>query len=46
MSFWTRRRDQFYEASSTDLALSCAMWMGLGRMLRTRDIGQACVITL
>ncbi len=31
---------------STDLALSCAMWLGMGRMLRTLDIGQACKITL
>ena len=30
----------------TDLALSCAMWLGMGRMLRTLDIGQSCKITL
>ena len=29
-----------------DLALSCALWVGMGRMLRTLDIGQACKLTL
>jgi hypothetical protein len=26
--------------------MSCALWVGMGRMLRTLDIGQACKLTL
>jgi hypothetical protein len=26
--------------------MSCAMWLGMGRMLRTLDVGQACQLTL
>ncbi|KAA0093986.1 carboxymuconolactone decarboxylase family protein [Mycolicibacterium sp. P1-18] len=44
--FWERCNDQFSPELLTDLALSCAMWLGMGRMLRTLDIGQACKITL
>ena len=44
--FWQRARQQFDAELLTDLALSCAMWLGMGRMLRTLDIGQACKITL
>jgi alkylhydroperoxidase family enzyme len=44
--FWARCREQFSDELLTDLALSCAMWIGMGRMLRTLDIGQACRITL
>lgn len=44
--FWARAREHFDDALLTDLALSCAMWLGMGRMLRTLDIGQACRITL
>lgn len=44
--FWARARAQFDDELMTDLALSCAMWLGMGRMLRTLDIGQACKITL
>jgi alkylhydroperoxidase family enzyme len=44
--FWTRCSEQFDDELLTDLALSCAMWLGMGRMLRTLDIGQACTITL
>jgi len=29
-----------------DLALSCALWVGMGRTLRTLDIGQTCQLTL
>jgi len=29
-----------------DLALSCALWIGMGRVLRTLDIGQTCKLTL
>ena len=38
--------EQFDDELLTDLALSCAMWLGMGRMLRTLDIGQTCKITL
>ncbi|HKV20554.1 MAG TPA: carboxymuconolactone decarboxylase family protein [Mycobacterium sp.] len=44
--FWDRARDHFSDELMTDLALSCAMWLGMGRMLRTLDIGQSCKITL
>ena len=44
--FWDRCRAEFSDELLTDLALSCAMWLGMGRMLRTLDIGQSCKITL
>ena len=44
--FWRRCREHFSDELLADLALSCAMWVGMGRMLRTLDIGQACRITL
>jgi len=44
--FWDRADAQFDHDLLADLALSCAMWLGMGRMLRTLDIGQACKITL
>lgn len=44
--FWERAGGQFDAELLTDLALSCAMWLGMGRMLRTLDIGQTCKITL
>lgn len=44
--FWARCRQHFSDELLADLALSCAMWLGMGRMLRTLDIGQACKITL
>ena len=45
-AFWTRCRDHFSDELLADLTLSCAMWVGMGRMLRTLDIGQACRLTL
>jgi AhpD family alkylhydroperoxidase len=44
--FWARAGQHFDDEVMTDLALSCAMWLGMGRVLRTLDIGQACRITL
>ncbi|EHI10973.1 carboxymuconolactone decarboxylase family protein [Mycolicibacterium thermoresistibile] len=44
--FWARCAEHFDAELLTDLALSCAMWLGMGRMLRTLDIGQACKLTL
>ena len=44
--FWQRASEQFDPELLADLALSCAMWLGMGRMLRTLDIGQTCTITL
>jgi alkylhydroperoxidase family enzyme len=44
--FWARCGEHFDDELLTDLALSCAMWLGMGRMLRTLDIGQTCKITL
>lgn len=44
--FWARASEHFSDELLTDLAISCAMWVGMGRMLRTLDIGQSCKITL
>lgn len=44
--FWDRAAEHFSDELLTDLAISCAMWVGMGRMLRTLDIGQSCKITL
>ena len=44
--FWERAAPHFSDELMTDLAISCAMWVGMGRMLRTLDIGQSCKITL
>ena len=44
--FWSRAGEHLSDELLTDLALSCAMWLGVGRVLRTLDIGQACRITL
>ena len=44
--FWERARAHLSDELLTDLAISCAMWVGMGRMLRTLDIGQSCKITL
>ncbi|MBU9765227.1 carboxymuconolactone decarboxylase family protein [Mycobacterium sp. TNTM28] len=44
--FWERAAAHFDAELLTDLALSCAMWLGMGRMLRTLDIGQSCKLTL
>lgn len=44
--FWDRCRREFDPELLTDLGLSCAMWLGMGRMLRTLDVGQSCKITL
>jgi hypothetical protein len=44
--FWVRCDEHFDDELLTDLALSCAMWLGMGRVLRTLDIGQSCKINL
>ncbi|HEX5143022.1 MAG TPA: carboxymuconolactone decarboxylase family protein [Mycobacterium sp.] len=44
--FWERAAEHYSDELLTDLALSCAMWIGMGRTLRTLDIGQSCKITL
>jgi AhpD family alkylhydroperoxidase len=44
--FWARCREQFSDELLADLALSCAMWLGMGRVLRTLDLGQSCKLTL
>lgn len=44
--FWARINEHFSEELLADLALSCALWVGMGRVLRTLDIGQACKLTL
>jgi AhpD family alkylhydroperoxidase len=44
--FWERASEHFNDELLTDLAISCAMWVGMGRLLRTLDIGQTCKITL
>ena len=44
--FWSRCAEHFSDELLADLALSCALWIGMGRVLRTLDIGQACKLTL
>ncbi|CAJ1582699.1 carboxymuconolactone decarboxylase family protein [[Mycobacterium] wendilense] len=44
--FWARAAEHYSDELLTDLALSCAMWVGMGRMLRTLDIGQTCSLTI
>ena len=44
--FWARCAEHFSDELLADLALSCAMWVGMGRMLRTLDVGQTCKITI
>jgi AhpD family alkylhydroperoxidase len=44
--FWHRCAQHFSEELLADLALSCALWLGMGRVLRTLDIGQACKLML
>lgn len=44
--FWARAAEHFDDELMTDLALSCAMRLGMGGVLRTLDIGQTCKITL
>jgi len=43
--FWARCTEQLSDEMLADLSLSCALWIGMGRVLRTLDIGQACKIT-
>ncbi|OBJ02630.1 carboxymuconolactone decarboxylase [Mycobacterium sp. 1165196.3] len=44
--FWSRCAAHFSDELLADLALSCALWVGMGRVLRTLDIGQACKLTI
>ncbi|CAN5224756.1 carboxymuconolactone decarboxylase family protein [soil metagenome] len=44
--FWERAKVQFSDELLADLALSCALWVGMGRVLRTLDLGQTCKLTI
>ena len=44
--FWNRCAQHFSDELLADLALSCALWVGMGRVLRTLDIAQSCKLTL
>jgi AhpD family alkylhydroperoxidase len=44
--FWMRCGEHFSEELLADLSISCALWLGMGRVLRTLDIGQSCKFTL
>jgi AhpD family alkylhydroperoxidase len=44
--FWDRARLHFSDELLADLALSCALWLAMGRVLRTLDIGQTCRLTI
>ncbi|CAJ1498148.1 carboxymuconolactone decarboxylase family protein [[Mycobacterium] kokjensenii] len=44
--FWSRCAEHFSDELLTDLALSCALWLGMGRVLRTLDLGQSCSLTI
>jgi len=45
-AFWARAHEHFSDELLADLALSCALWIGMGRVLRTLDIGQTCKLTV
>ena len=45
-AFWARCAEHFSDELLADLALSCALWVGMGRVLRTLDIAQSCKLTL
>ena len=45
-SFWQRARLAFGDGELVELALSCALWLGVGRAMRVLDVGQACALTL
>lgn len=45
-AFWAVAREHFSDELLADLTMSCAMWLGMGRMLRTLDMGQACSYTV
>ncbi|MGZ4562364.1 MAG: carboxymuconolactone decarboxylase family protein [Mycobacterium sp.] len=44
--FWQRCAGHLSDELLADLAISCALWVGMGRVLRTLDLGQACKLTL
>jgi alkylhydroperoxidase family enzyme len=44
--FWTRFRRRFSDAEIVDLAVCCALWLGVGRTMRTLDVGQNCALVL
>lgn len=44
--FWARCKELLSDDLLADLAMSCALWVGMGRMLRTLDIGQSCKLTV
>jgi alkylhydroperoxidase family enzyme len=44
--FWARCTEHFSDELLADLALSCALFVGMGRVLRTLDLGQACKVTV
>ena len=44
--FWSRCTQHLSDELLADLALSCALWLGMGRVLRTLDIGQMCKLTV
>lgn len=44
--FWQRLRASFGDAEIVELALSCALWLGVGRAMRVLDVGQSCALTL
>ncbi|HEX9174814.1 MAG TPA: carboxymuconolactone decarboxylase family protein [Mycobacterium sp.] len=45
-AFWERWHELLSDEILADLALSCALGVGMGRVLRTLDIGQACKLTV
>lgn len=44
--FWERAHAVVSDEEITDLALSCALWLGQGRAMRVLDVGQACRLVL
>lgn len=44
--FWARAREQFDDGEILALGVSCAMWLGNGRLMRVLDVAQACHLVL
>jgi len=45
-SFWVRYRGEFSDAEVVELGISCALWLGAGRLMRVLDVAQSCSLVL
>jgi alkylhydroperoxidase family enzyme len=44
--FWARAHEHFDDGEILALGVSCAMWLGNGRLMRVLDVAQACHLVL